>query len=137
MVDVSARVLNIAAQLAPLIRAHAAAIAFARPAHVALRLGLGSAALRFGPRALLDLGQKPQAEFTIERICHSRVRARNCDQAQAHGKNRLHASHLARTPAAGAITQRAIAAFAESTARSVKSTASHRSIERRCRFITL
>jgi len=85
MIDVLARVLDIAAQLAPLVRAHAAAIGFAWRARIALRHRGGGGALRLGS-GTRSLDQRLKTHFLIERARHCRVRRNNRDQTAANSK---------------------------------------------------
>jgi hypothetical protein len=141
VVDVFARVLDIAAQLAPFVRAHTAAIRFGWRAHVALRLTPGSVALRLGPGALLDLGEWPETLSPSERTCRCRVRGDSCNQAATNCKKELHAALPGSTVAATAPADaaRAIAAIAEPPGHPAKGSIAppHRSTRRERGFFVL
>ena len=90
MIDVLARVLDIAAELAPLVRAHAAAVGFAWRARIALRRRGGSGAPRLGS-GTRSLHKRPKTHFLIKRARHCRARRNSRDQTATNGKKRLHA----------------------------------------------
>jgi hypothetical protein len=120
-VNVPARVLYVAAQLAPFVLTHAAAIGLAGAARIALRLRPGSLAPRLGPWTL-GLGKWPKPHFLLERACGCRVHRNSGNQTAANSKYGLHAALLGWTRAANSETARAIASIVDATDHPVKCT---------------
>jgi hypothetical protein len=89
-IDVPAGVLDVAAQLVPLVRAHTAAIGFAGPAHIALWHRAGGALRRFWS-GTWNLDQRPKLQFLLERTRHRHVRSNNHQQIAANSNIGLHA----------------------------------------------
>jgi hypothetical protein len=122
-VDVPARVLDIATQLAPLVLAHAAAIGFSGAACIALRLGPGRIALRTGPRTL-GLRKRPKPRVLLERTRSRCVHRHSRNQAPTNSKKSVHTPLPSSTRAADSEMARSIAFIvtADATSRPVTRT---------------
>jgi len=89
LIDVFAGVLDVAAQLPPLIRIHAASISFAGSALFALRHGQLCLALPARLRALI-LDRRPESHAALERIGQHRLHAAGCYQADTKDSREFH-----------------------------------------------